>query len=120
MLLPLGIKQIKSMQHMQALQPKLKKIQNKYKDNAKQQEETMRLYREAGVNPFGGCLPLLLQFPFLIAMYPSSGRRAIPPYEQVNEGGQVVAYNVVNNHLPVDSQLFENIARPTTDRASCR
>ena len=69
-LLPLGVKQIKSMQAMQAIQPKVKELQKKYKGNkAKVQEETMKLYKEAGVNPLGGCLPLLLQFPILIAMY---------------------------------------------------
>jgi YidC/Oxa1 family membrane protein insertase len=70
LLLPLGIKQIKSMQHMQALQPKIKELQKKFKNNKqKQQEETMKLYKEAGVNPLGGCLPLLLTLPFLFAMY---------------------------------------------------
>ncbi len=69
-LLPLGVKQIKSMQAMQSIQPKVKELQKKYKGNkAKVQEETMKLYKEAGVNPLGGCLPLLLQFPILIAMY---------------------------------------------------
>ena len=52
-LFPLGMKQIKSMQHMQALQPKIKDIQKKYKGNKqKAQEETMKLYKEAGVNPW--------------------------------------------------------------------
>ena len=70
MLFPLGVKQIKSMQHMQAIQPKIKDIQQKYKGNKqKAQEETMKLYKEAGVNPLGGCLPVLAQFPILIAMY---------------------------------------------------
>jgi YidC/Oxa1 family membrane protein insertase len=69
-LLPLGIKQIRSMQHMQLVQPKVKQIQQKYKQNkAKQQEEIMKLYKEYGVNPFSGCWPVLLQFPILIAMY---------------------------------------------------
>ena len=69
-LLPFGFKQIKSMQHMQALQPELKQLQKKYKNNKpKLQEEQMKLYREAGVNPLGGCLPLLLTLPFLFAMY---------------------------------------------------
>ena len=55
---------------MQAIQPKIKELQKKYKGNKqKAQEETMKLYKEAGVNPLGGCLPLLLQFPILIAMY---------------------------------------------------
>ena len=70
LLLPFGFKQIKSMQHMQALQPELKQLQKKYKNNKqKLQEEQMQLYREAGVNPLGGCLPLLLTLPFLFAMY---------------------------------------------------
>ena len=70
LLLPFGFKQIKSMQHMQALQPKIKELQKKFKNNKqKQQEETMKLYKEAGVNPLGGCLPLLLTLPFLFAMY---------------------------------------------------
>lgn len=70
LLLPFGFKQIKSMQHMQALQPELKALQKKYKNNKqKLQEEQMQLYREAGVNPLGGCLPLLLTLPFLFAMY---------------------------------------------------
>ena len=69
-LLPLGIKQIRSMQHMQAIQPKIKALQTKYKGNrTKQQEEIMKLYKEYGVNPFSGCWPVLLQFPILISMY---------------------------------------------------
>lgn len=69
-LLPLGIKQIRSMQHMQLIQPKVKQIQQKYRqDKARQQEEIMKLYKEYGVNPFSGCWPVLLQFPILIAMY---------------------------------------------------
>ena len=69
-LLPLGVKQIKSMQAMQAIQPKIKEIQKKYKGNKqKAQEETMKLYKEAGVNTLGGGLPRLLQFQILIARY---------------------------------------------------
>jgi YidC/Oxa1 family membrane protein insertase len=69
-LLPLGIKQIRSMQAMQVIQPKLKQIQQKYKGNRQKiQEEQMALYKQYGVNPLGGCLPLLLQFPVLIALY---------------------------------------------------
>ena len=107
LLLPFGIKQIKSMQHMQALQPKIKDLQRRYKGNKqKQQEETMKLYKEAGVNPLGGCLPLLLTFPFLIAMYAVLRPPVLSP--TTSPSGQP-AYVVVNNHLPEDSQLFENI-----------
>jgi YidC/Oxa1 family membrane protein insertase len=108
LLLPLGIKQIKSMQAMQAIQPKVKELQKKYKGNkAKAQEETMKLYREAGVNPLGGCLPLLLQFPILIAMY-SVLRPA--PFEPVREQGHTVAYEIAGkNHLPIDSAVFADV-----------
>jgi YidC/Oxa1 family membrane protein insertase len=69
-LLPLSIKQTKSMREMQRIQPELKKLQQKYKgDRQKLNEEMMALYKEHGVNPFGGCLPILLQFPVLIALF---------------------------------------------------
>lgn len=105
-LLPLGIKQIKSMQAMQALQPKIKEIQKKYKGNKqKVQEQTMKLYQEYGVNPLGGCLPLLLQFPILIAMY--SVIRAPVPLPPNPDNPGVVTYK--DNHLPEDSALFADI-----------
>ena len=69
-LLPLSIKQTKSMREMQRIQPEMKKLQQKYKgDPQKLNEEMMALYKEHGVNPFGGCLPILLQFPVLIALF---------------------------------------------------
>jgi YidC/Oxa1 family membrane protein insertase len=108
LLLPFGFKQIKSMQHMQALQPKIKEIQRKYKSNKpKQQEETTKLYKEAGVNPLGGCLPMLLTLPFLFAMYAVIR----PPVLSSNAdaSGQVASYTVVNNHLPTDSTLFFDV-----------
>jgi YidC/Oxa1 family membrane protein insertase len=69
-LLPLGIKQTKSMREMQRIQPEMRRVQQKHKgDRQKANEELMKLYKEHGVNPFGGCAPLLLQFPVLIALY---------------------------------------------------
>jgi YidC/Oxa1 family membrane protein insertase len=104
-LLPLGIKQIKSMQAMQALQPKIKEIQKKYKGNKqKVQEQTMKLYQEYGVNPLGGCLPLLLQFPILIAMY--SVIRAPVPYPLEDRPAGV---EFKDNHLPEESDLFVDV-----------
>lgn len=108
-LLPLGIKQIKSMGAMQAIQPKVKEIQKKYKGNKQRaQEETMKLYKDAGVNPLGGCLPLLLQFPILIAMY-SVIRAPVPnaAYDPVTSGPNVPAF--LNNHFPTDSALYTAI-----------
>jgi len=72
---PLRYMQMRSMKKMQKLQPQIKAIQAKYKgqksaDNRqKMNQEVMALYKEHGVNPMGGCLPLLIQFPFLIAFY---------------------------------------------------
>lgn len=69
-LLPLTITQIKSTAKMTEMQPKLKEIQEKYKNNPQlMQQKQMDLYKETGVNPMAGCLPLLIQFPILIAMY---------------------------------------------------
>lgn len=70
LLAPLTVKQIKSMQGMQKLQPKMKEIQAKHKNNPqKAQEEIAKMYKELGVNPLSGCLPLLVQMPFLIAIF---------------------------------------------------
>lgn len=67
---PLTIRSYKSMAAMRELQPQMKEIQDKYKDNPqKQQKATMDLYRKNKVNPLGGCLPMLLQFPILITLW---------------------------------------------------
>jgi YidC/Oxa1 family membrane protein insertase len=93
-LLPLGIKQVRSMQHMQIIQPKVKQIQQKYKQNkTKQQEEIMKLYKEYGVNPFSGCWPVLLQFPILIAMY------------------SVLRYPQHPIHIPADSEIYSVVTQ---------
>jgi YidC/Oxa1 family membrane protein insertase len=69
-LLPLTIRQTRSMREMQMVQPEVKKIQAKYKGNRqKMNEEMMALYKEHGINPLGGCLPLLLQMPVFIALF---------------------------------------------------
>lgn len=69
-ILPLSLKQIKSMRAMQALQPQLKAIQTKYKDDKqRQQQEMMRFYQENEINPLASCFPLLLQLPVFIALY---------------------------------------------------
>ena len=69
-LLPLSIKQIKSSQKMQELQPDLKRMQERYKnDKEKLNEMTMKFYQEKGYNPTSGCLPMLIQFPIIIALF---------------------------------------------------
>ncbi len=67
---PLTLKSLRSMRAMQEIQPKVQAIQERYKNNPqKKQEETMALYRKYGVNPMGGCLPMLVQIPIFIALY---------------------------------------------------
>ena len=69
-LYPLTVKQVKSMKAMQELSPKMKKIQEKYKDNPQMMQQKIgALYKDAGVNPLAGCLPLLMQMPILMGMY---------------------------------------------------
>jgi YidC/Oxa1 family membrane protein insertase len=67
---PLTIKQMRSMERMRALSPRLKEIQAEYAgDRQKQSEHTMALYKSEGVNPLGGCLPMVLQFPVFIGLF---------------------------------------------------
>jgi YidC/Oxa1 family membrane protein insertase len=69
-LLPLTVKQFRSMQELQRLAPQLKALQEKYKDDKqRQQQEIMAFYREHKVNPFASCLPLLLQLPVFISLF---------------------------------------------------
>ncbi len=70
LLYPLQVKSFKSMKKMQLVQPEVKLIKEKYKEDPKrQQQETMALFKRAGANPLGGCLPLLLQMPFFFAIF---------------------------------------------------
>ncbi len=69
-LIPLTVKQFTSMRAMQKLQPKIKELQAKFKDDKqKLNEEMMKFYRENKVNPFGSCLPLLIQMPIFMSLY---------------------------------------------------
>ncbi|MCW5982942.1 MAG: membrane protein insertase YidC [Bryobacteraceae bacterium] len=75
-LMPLKITSLKSMKKMQALQPQIKAINERYKGislrdprKTQQNEEMMALYKKHGVNPMGGCMPMVLQIPFFIAFY---------------------------------------------------
>lgn len=70
LMFPVAQRQFASMAQMRAVQPKMKALQERYKDDKqKQQEEVMKLYREEGVNPLGGCLPMFLQVPVFFALY---------------------------------------------------
>jgi YidC/Oxa1 family membrane protein insertase len=94
-LMPLTMKQQSSMKRMQELQPKLKKLQTKYKDDReKLVQEQMALYKEHGVNPFAGCLPLIIQLPIffglwraIIATLASSPRQLLELQDRIMIGG---------------------------------
>src|SRR3954454_4068815 len=86
-ILPLTFKQVRSMQALQRLQPEMKKIQARYKDDKqRQQQAMMEFYKEHEVNPLGSCLPLILQFPFFIGLYQTL--RSTPFHNEVRPHGQ--------------------------------
>src|ERR671922_2612234 len=69
-ILPLTFKGVKSMQRLQTLQPKIKEIQERYKDDRQRMnQEVMAFYQREKVNPLGSCMPLILQIPFFIALF---------------------------------------------------
>lgn len=90
--LPLTIQQQRSSKKMQELQPELKKIQEKNKnDREKQAQEQMELYRRHGINPFGGCLPLVIQMPILLGLYQAIiFALASTPYQTLELSGRLM------------------------------
>ncbi len=113
-ILPLTLKQQRSLKKMQELSPKLKELQKKYKDDReKLTQAQLALYREHGVNPFAGCLPLLIQLPILfglwraiIATLASSPRQLLELQERVLIGG-------LDHLVPLkNSFLWLNLALP--------
>ena len=104
-LTPFTIKSTKSMAAMQKLQPELKKLQQKYKGPENRQllnEEMMKLYKEEGVNPLGGCLPMLLQTPFLIMLYGVIKGLA----NQVMVHGKLVSHP---RYIPTSSKMYHDL-----------
>lgn len=125
LMLPLAFKQQKSMKEMQKIQPEIKKIQDKYKNKKdqasqqKQQAEMTALYQEHGVNPLGGCLPLLIQMPIIFALF--SVLRNIPAYigsigdkyyaivDQINGvPGYAEKFASLNDKEVADYEVFQN------------
>jgi len=104
-LTPLTIKSTKSMIAMQKLQPEIKKLQQKYKGVENRQilnEELMKLYREEGANPVGGCLPVLLQAPFLFILYSVIKGLA----NKVSVNGVLVPHP---RYIPSSSKMYHNL-----------
>ncbi|HEV2759280.1 MAG TPA: YidC/Oxa1 family membrane protein insertase [Acidimicrobiales bacterium] len=103
-LIPLTAKQVKSQQAMQRIQPELKRLQAKHKnDRQKLNEEMMKFYKENKVNPLAGCLPILLQAPLFIVLY-----RLI--LDLSHEDGP--------KHVPRDSTLFTSLVESGGDMIS--
>lgn len=112
--LPLTYQQIKSSKAMQELQPKMKKLQEKYKnDREKLASEQMRLYREHGVNPLAGCLPLLIQFPILIGLYGAIGRALAATPLQLLDLNHRLLIPGLSNLVPMQNTfLWLNLGQP--------
>ncbi|MGH2757019.1 MAG: YidC/Oxa1 family membrane protein insertase [Actinomycetota bacterium] len=121
LLLPLSLKQTRSMREMQRIQPEVKKLQQKHKgDRQKMNEELMKLYKEHGVNPFGGCAPLLLQFPVLIGLfYVIRTPLAYMGYTPArNEAGRITEWTVNQASNVPDAIQNSALAHGLNDMAS--
>lgn len=105
---PLSAKALKSQRELQSLEPKLKALKEQYKDNKQElTKATMDLYKQEKVSPFSSCLPLLIQFPFLIAIY--QAMRAV-----VENKGFEILYPFVANPGTINTISFGflDIAKP--------
>jgi YidC/Oxa1 family membrane protein insertase len=97
-LAPLFVRQIKSQKEMQRMQPLVREIQRKHKGNRQKiTEETMALYREHGVNQFGGCLPVLLQLPILFALYQALIRASGVVQNFIPDSGNQTAFDALQS-----------------------
>ena len=116
-ILPLTAQQQRSSKAMQELQPELKKLQEKHKnDREKLAQEQMALYKEHGVNPFGGCLPLIIQFPILIGLYEAIiFTLAATPFQLLDLSGRFLLPGL--DHLvPLNNMwLGMDLSRPPTN-----
>jgi YidC/Oxa1 family membrane protein insertase len=119
-LTPLTVKGTKNMMAMQAIQPELKKLQQKYKgaENREQlNQEMMRLYKEHNVNPAAGCLPLFLQMPFLFILYDvikgltnTISNNQVFPAGTPNAGQKChEALCAVPRYIPTSSKMYEHL-----------
>ena len=104
---PLTVKSTRSMLQMQRLQPEMKRLQEKYKDDReKLNQELMAFYRENQINPLGGCLPLLAQMPVFIIMYQLLRGLTVRPGGLGSGAGQIVAQTQLGQ--PTTPWIFTN------------
>lgn len=113
---PLTSQQLRSTQKMQEMQQskKWKEIQKKYKnDRQKLQEEQLKLYREMGINPFSGCLPLLIQFPIIIGLYQAIIRAlAATPMQLLDLAKHLYSF-IPSSIIPLNSTfLWMDLGQP--------
>lgn len=111
---PLTAQQMRSSQAMQKLQPELKKLQEKHKgDREKMSQEQMRLYREYGINPLGGCLPLPIQFPIFISLYQAIIHSlAATPMQLLDLSGRLLIPGLDSNIPLKNTMLGLNLTQP--------
>jgi YidC/Oxa1 family membrane protein insertase len=111
---PLTMKQQRSAKAMQAIQPELKKIQEKYKnDREKAAQAQWALYREYGVNPLAGCLPLVIQFPIMIGLYRAITATLAATPLQLLELSERIWVPSLANQVPLQNHfLWLNLAVP--------
>lgn len=107
-LMPLTFQQTKSTKTMQALQPKLQEIQKKYaRDQKRLQEEMMRLYKEAGMNPLGCMWPMLIQLPIWIALYQSIMQAlAATPENLLILSQHLYSWDIVAQAIPLNEDFL--------------
>jgi YidC/Oxa1 family membrane protein insertase len=112
---PLTAAQLKTSRAMSVIQPKLQEIQKKYKDPKRRSEETMKLYREAGVNPMGCVLPMLIQFPIWIGLYQTIRRTVgATPESLVDLSHRLYPWSYIRESVPLaDSFIGLNLAHPS-------
>jgi YidC/Oxa1 family membrane protein insertase len=105
---PLTKRQLKSSKALQDMQPKLQELQKKYgKNKQKLQQETMKLYKEAGVNPLGCLWPMLVQLPIWIALYQAIMRAlATTPENLLDLAHRLYSWDIVNQAIPLNSHFL--------------
>ena len=104
---PLTLRQLHSTRSMQGIQPRIQEINKKFSDPKRRQEEIMKVYREAGVNPLGCLGPMILQFPVLIALY-SAVRLALATSPESLErlSGHLYSWSFIQHGLPLQEHFI--------------
>jgi len=112
---PLMRRQLESTKAMQSMQPKIQELQKKYgKNQQKLQQEMMKLYKEAGINPMGCLWPMLIQFPIWIALYQAIMKAlATTPENLLDLAQHLYSWEVVSQAIPLNSQfLWLDLGQP--------